>query len=350
MIDAGSRGDVFTPGLTCALLTALGALSFRWVPLSAEQTTAAETRLVASQQAPSVAVSRSRDEVTVDDRSLRVRVGDVWRTWWRADAAPSRWAAANDALADAVRWRASSPGVEWSELQLAGSSAASRARIVLVRLDPGFVRLALHAVVTEGKSTGPWSIEEAPASALVALNAGQFDDDGPWGWVVHRGHEVRAPGTGPLASAVVVDSAGAVRIVDAQELTAARARGDASEALQSYPAVLIGDGVVPEPLRAGGRGVDLEHRDTRVALGMLRDGRVLLVLTRFDALGAAAGVIPLGPTIPEMSALMGALGCARAVLLDGGLSGQLLLRGASGEVQRWRGLRRVPLGLVGYRK
>jgi hypothetical protein len=47
-----------------------------------------------------------------------------------------------------------------------------------------------------------------------------------------------------------------------------------------------------------------------------------------------------------MAALMGALGCRRAVLLDGGISSQLLLRDGSRTVGAWRALRKVPLGLV----
>jgi hypothetical protein len=43
---------------------------------------------------------------------------------------------------------------------------------------------------------------------------------------------------------------------------------------------------------------------------------------------------------------MGALGCARAVMLDGGISAQLALREAGGREHRWRGWRAVPLGLV----
>jgi hypothetical protein len=46
-----------------------------------------------------------------------------------------------------------------------------------------------------------------------------------------------------------------------------------------------------------------------------------------------------------MAALMGALGCRRAVMLDGGLSSQLLLRGPHGLPELWPGLRRVPLAL-----
>jgi len=42
---------------------------------------------------------------------------------------------------------------------------------------------------------------------------------------------------------------------------------------------------------------------------------------------------------------MGALGCGRAMMLDGGLSSQLLLRDADGMSELWPGLRRVPLAL-----
>ena len=55
---------------------------------------------------------------------------------------------------------------------------------------------------------------------------------------------------------------------------------------------------------------------------------LLIVLTRFDALGESLGSIPFGPTIPEFAALMGALGAKQAVALDGGISGQLVIRDA----------------------
>ena len=42
---------------------------------------------------------------------------------------------------------------------------------------------------------------------------------------------------------------------------------------------------------------------------------------------------------------MGALGAREAVMRDGGISSQLLIRD-QGTVRRWEGLRRVPLGLV----
>jgi exopolysaccharide biosynthesis protein len=104
---------------------------------------------------------------------------------------------------------------------------------------------------------------------------------------------------------------------------------------------------VPRPLRQAGLGVDLGHRDSRLALGTLADGRVIIALTRFDALGQRLGRIPFGLTSPEMAAVMGALGCRQALLLDGGISGQLLVRDSAGAARVWPGIRSVPLGLVG---
>ncbi len=97
------------------------------------------------------------------------------------------------------------------------------------------------------------------------------------------GREVAPPGRGPLAPAVVVDAGGVLRIVPADSIAALRA--------------------------------------SRLALGTLPDGRLLLVLTRFQVLG---GVLAL----------------------DGGVSGQLLVRAGDGGARVWTGWRRVPLGLV----
>jgi hypothetical protein len=68
-------------------------------------------------------------------------------------------------------------------------------------------------------------------------------------------------------------------------------------------------------------------------------------MTRFEGLGGVLENLPLGLTTPEMAALMGALGARRAVLLDGGISSQLLIR-EGGRTHRWPGWRRVALGLV----
>jgi exopolysaccharide biosynthesis protein len=92
-------------------------------------------------------------------------------------------------------------------------------------------------------------------------------------------------------------------------------------------------------------GVDLKHRDSRLALGELRDGRIVIALTRFEGLGGVLASLPLGLTTPEMAALMGALGARRAVALDGGISSQLLIREGT-RTRTWPGWRRVPLGLL----
>lgn len=276
---------------------------------------------------------------------LAVRHGAAWRSWWRAADAPARWADALPALAGAVRWRPAGPGVELGELRLAGSGEAWRVRVVAVRVDPTRAALRLHWNAAPGGAAAPWSLDAAPAEALVALNAGMFTSAGPWGWLVRDGRELRPPGRGPLAPAVVVDTAGRVRVVPVDSLAAVRAAGGVREAFQSYPALLLGDGEVPAQLQGSGRGVDLEHRDARLAIGELRDGRTLIALTRFEGLGGALDALPFGPTVPEMAAVMGALGARRAVLLDGGISGQLLVREGA-ETHAWAGLRKVPLGLV----
>ena len=171
-----------------------------------------------------------------------------------------------------VTWHPGAPGVEWSELLLRGSGEARRTRMVVVRLDPHRVDLSLVPAFTRGKN---WTLGDVE-----------------------------------------------------------RESGTAQEAFQSYP-MLLRDGVVPVALRQPGSGVDLAHRDARLALGTLADGRVLIALTRFDALGRSLRRLPFGLTTPEMAAVMGALGCRQALLLDGGISGQLMLRQDDGSALSW---------------
>ncbi len=80
--------------------------------------------------------------------------------------------------------------------------------------------------------------------------------------------------------------------------------------------------------------------------GSTTRGKLVIAITRFEGLGGVLSNLPFGLTTPEMAALMGALGCRRAMLLDGGISSQLLLRPQDGETRAWRGMRQVPLGLV----
>ena len=274
--------------------------------------------------------------------ALAVRGAGGWEIWWRRDAAPTRWNG-EAALTARVPWQPGPSGMEWGELQLRGASEAWRTRVVLVRLDPRRLVLSLVPAFTRDKG---WTIADADSGAALALDAGQFRHSLPWGWVVSHGREVLAPEYAPLAGAVVVDSSGAVRIVAPDSVAAERERGAAREAFQSYP-MLLQNGVVPHALREAGLGVDHTHRDARLALGTLADGRVVVALTRFDALGESLGRVPFGLTTPEMAAVMGALGCRQALLLDGGISGQLRVRKADGSVRSWPGTRSVPLGLVG---
>lgn len=279
--------------------------------------------------------------VLVDGRAI---------TWWRSDRAPGAWRSVHGDVSRAVRWHDTTEPVSWGELSLRGTGEARRTDVVLVRIDPRRATVRLDLPPADASPAGwlspaGWTIAAAPASALVALNAGQFTSGGAWGWLVRDGDEIQPPRFAPLAPAVVVDSLGVVRIVPARDLDSARAAGGIAQAFQSYP-TLLEEGRVPRALQRAGLGVDVAHRDARLAIGVLPDGQVLIALTRFAGLGGVLDRLPFGLTTPEMAALMGALGCRDAELLDGGVSGQLLVRDAAGEVHEWAGMRRVPLGLV----
>ncbi|GAB1344183.1 hypothetical protein MASR1M101_33100 [Gemmatimonas sp.] len=246
-----------------------------------------------------------------------------------------------------LTWRGGS--VEWSEWPVQLGRRAVPVTVIAVRFDPTQLRLALD-IARAGELLGPWSIDGAPPPALVAFNAGQFTDDGPWGWVVHRGREWQAPGAGALAASIVVDSSDRVHIVPpsrASEWQTGRSRGSVVEALQSYPQ-LLADGRLPRVLCRVG-AINRGHRDIRLALGVRPDGRVVVALTRYApvaVLPEAASRLPIGPTTLEMAEIMWRLGAIDAVMLDGGLSAQLLIRQETG-VHRWPGLRSVPMAIVG---
>ena len=276
--------------------------------------------------------------------TLSVRGANGRTAWWREDRAPVRWERAHPVVTRAVAWHRGAPGVEWGELSLEGDGEAWRTRVIIARLDPRRVRFEVQWGV-DSAAQPAWTIAKAPTNVHFAVNAGQFTATLPWGWVVAGGQERLGPGRGPLSSAFIVDRAGAVRIVDGDTLTTIRSGRNIVAAFQSYPSLLTGDGDVPVALRAP-CAINCTHRDARLALGLDRDGKVLVALTRFDAGGEALGFLPLGLTVPEMAALMGALGARQAMLLDGGISAQMLVRDARGSVRTWRGVRRVPLGLV----
>jgi hypothetical protein len=247
-------------------------------------------------------------------------------------------------LAFGVSWHAVRPGVWQSEIPLASRGPLSAVRAVAVRLDPAQVDFTLQLATRDFSLSAAWNIDSIPPAGVVALNTGQFIGGIPWGWLVRDGVEEQPPGSGTVTMSFVVDSLGRVSLVTPDELQSKRA--SARLAFQSYPALLIGDGKVPWELQAPGRGVDLGHRDSRFAMCILKDGSVVVALTRIAALGREGGTLPWGPTVPEMAAFMRSLGCQRAMLLDGGISSQLAIRSANGKVARWPNWRPVPMGLV----
>lgn len=248
------------------------------------------------------------------------------------------------AFALGVLWNAVRPGVWQRELPMAREGPLAVVRVVALRLDPAELRFSLDTVTRDYGLQGAWTIDSLPASGLVAFNAGQFTGGIPWGWLVLNGMETQPPGVGTLGMAFVIDSGGRAALVMPNELSAVR--GGARLAFQSYPALLAGEGKEPWELQAPGRGVSLTHRDSRLALGLLADGTIVVALTRFTGLGKAGETLPWGPTVPEMAAFMRSIGCVKAVLLDGGISSQLVVRSADGSLARWPNWRPVPLALV----
>ncbi len=243
-------------------------------------------------------------------------------------------------------WESVRPGLELRTLPHRGGGEGRWTRLVLVRMDPTRYRLGLDIALSANLQHGAWVVDSAPPEVAVALNAGQFNGIAPWGWTVSNGLELRPPGAGPLSMAVVEDRDGRVRFVPPDSIEAERATGRVVSAIQSYPTLLEGDGVIPVQLTTPGLGVGIRHRDARLALCVLQDGRLLVLLTRFDGLGEAGGGVPFGLTLAETAQLLQGEGCLRAVALDGGISSQLLVREAGGRERAWRGWRKVPLGLV----
>ena len=275
---------------------------------------------------------------------LAVRDGaGVFREFWSAASAPVTWQRAP--LADRMAWRRGANGVAWGELELRGSGEAWRTRLIVARVDPSRVRLALDTAFTPEREPA-WTLARAPKGAVLAVNAGQFEATMPWGWVVLDGRRWLPPQHGPLSAALVQDSSGTLHWVRGDDVARVAATGTGRRwAFQSYPAVLAGD-TVPSPLRGAGLGIDVAHRDARAGICLTHDGQLLVALTRFDGAGQALHFIPFGLTVPEMAAVFGALGCRDAVLLDGGISARLRVRDQHGTAHDWDGLRNVPLGLV----
>lgn len=273
---------------------------------------------------------------------LYVRQGDGWLEWWRSDRAPRAWTAPHPAIENAIRWRELDRGVELGELELAGANRLLRFRVIVARFDPALVEVRPRLTLASNGLTGAWTIDSASTHAILSFNAGQFAETGPWGWVQIDGSTLRYSARGPLAAALLVERDGSLRMVAPDSVESIERGGTSLHAFQSYPLVIWNDSV--PRLVGDARVMDIEHRDTRFGIGELRDGRWIVALTRWD-FGRQLERLPVGLTTREMTAVLGALGARRAMLLDGGLSAQLQVRDSTGAVMQWKGIRRVPLAL-----
>lgn len=242
-----------------------------------------------------------------------------------------------------VIWGVAASGVSHRELRMASTGPLAPVRAIVVRLNPSSLRFGLQIARRNQRLNPAWTVDSIPQNAVVAVNAGQFLGGFPWGWLVKDGVEMQPPGSGSLGMAFVVDSSDNVSLVTQSELP--EARGHMLHAFQSYPALLV-DGEMPWELREEGRGVNLYHRDSRLAICIDSANQVLIVLTRVRAPGNIGATLPYGPTIPEIAEYMRSLGCSRAMLLDGGLSSQLAIRDGRGALTKWTNWRMVPLGLI----
>lgn len=262
---------------------------------------------------------------------------DVPRMPARVDATAAR-------LAPLLRWSELQPGLALTTISLRAGPLGLSVDAIVVRVDPARFRFALQHRVGENGMTGTWTVDSAGAGAVLAMNAGQFKETGPWGWLVTAGEEQRIPLRAPLGIGIRIDTMGRMRWVPPGAERSVRHDAATAWAFQSFP-LLFFDGRVPPTLRDSAV-VDLGHRDARLIMMEARDGTPLFLITRYVGVGTMGQRVPIGLTTPEAVVLAASLGARHAVMLDGGISGQLLVRDASGGETSWHGLRKVPLGLV----
>src|SRR5690606_30213231 len=127
--------------------------------------------------------------------TLHIITSDGSVAWWRSDRAPEQWGAAVPEVASAFGWARVRPGIDTASAELHVNRGLLRLRIVAVRLDPAILDLRLVQRTAENGMTGTWSVDDA-GDAVFAVNAGQFAETGPWGWIVRDGRELGYPGRG----------------------------------------------------------------------------------------------------------------------------------------------------------
>lgn len=270
---------------------------------------------------------------------LELRVGGQWVSW--RGYVPLATATRDSLLARAVSWRDSQPGLRVGDFEVRTAEGLLRNSVAVVELDPARFRFALASAPDWARrSADEWLRRDS--TLVLAVNTGLFRENGtPQGLVLVEG-ERRSGLAGWLDAVVVLDEAGP-RTTD---VAGARGLGGVS-AFQTLPWLVRGGRVV-FGVSSGAR-LSRAHRDRRITLCLGDDGLVRLLLSNFEVFGATAGRIPVGLTLPEQAAVAAGAGCRDAVALDGGISAQVAVRGATGLI-RMPGWRKVPLMMVVRRR
>lgn len=245
-----------------------------------------------------------------------------------------------------LSWQRQQPGLDVSDVALRAGALGLNVHAIIARIDPRQFDLQLILRTRANGMTGTWTVDSVSSDVAFAFNAGQFKETGPWGWLVMNSYEERAPGYGPLSAAIAIDTAGGLQWLLPRDVAKRRSDRSIRYAFQSYP-LLIFDGHVPAALRSS-TAISRTHRDARLILAQRKDGMLLVILTRYEGLGEMAARVPIGLTVPESVVVAASLGARYALMLDGGISAQLLVRDEAGDAMSWKGFRSVPLALAGH--
>lgn len=270
---------------------------------------------------------------------LEVRTGDTWVAWH--GGAPSSDAVREPALAAAVQWTDSIPGMRAGAFSVRTPDGL-RNSMAVIELDPARFVFSLGRTAPDARrSAAGWL--DADTSILLAANTGLFRPDGTsQGLVLIDG--TRSSALAGWLDAVVVLDGSHLRITD---ISGGSRLPPRVSAFQTLP-ILVREGRVVFGWTSGLK-LSRTHRDRRITLCLGDDGLVRLLLSNFEVFGVTAGAVPIGLTIPEQAALAAGAGCRDAVALDGGISSQIAFR-VGARMVRWPGWRRVPLMLLVRRR
>ncbi len=267
--------------------------------------------------------------------ALDLKLAGAWVPWRGFE--PGAPAAADPALAAAIRWEDRRPGLRIGSFEVRASGGLLANSVAVVEIDPARYRFSLAAA--PGFSPHAADAWLADSGVAAAVNTGLFrPDDTPRGLVVLDG--ARYGRRADWLDAAVILDAGRLRVAGPRALDSL---GRGSSGFQVLP-WLVRDGRVALGVSSGVR-LSRTHRDRRLTLCLGGDGLVRLLLSNFEVFGGAAGTIPVGLTIPEQAIVAAAAGCRDAVALDGGISAQLVVRFPS-RVRRMPGWREVPLMML----